>query len=141
MFDDNDAYNHPRRTPARIHDPVLRAQLVAIAKRFSANPRITFSPLFLGGRAHERGRQPCRRAAAQRAGRQHDGHQGRRGRDAGLLRRAAVTPSPMIAARNRRARAVGDSDPTGGCAEADRLIVVTGGTHGMRRRAAGNSTD
>jgi D-alanyl-D-alanine carboxypeptidase len=47
MFDDNDAYNNPRRTLARIHDPVLRAQFVAIAKRFSANPRITFSPLFL----------------------------------------------------------------------------------------------
>jgi D-alanyl-D-alanine carboxypeptidase len=47
LFDDNDAYKYPRRTFLHIEDPALRAQFLALAKRYEANPRVTFSPLFL----------------------------------------------------------------------------------------------
>jgi D-alanyl-D-alanine carboxypeptidase len=47
LFDDNDAYRYPRRTLARIQDSALRAQFMHIAKRYEADARVTFSPLFL----------------------------------------------------------------------------------------------
>jgi D-alanyl-D-alanine carboxypeptidase len=46
LFDDNDAYNHPRRTFARIDDPALRARFVALAKKYEADPRLTIPALF-----------------------------------------------------------------------------------------------
>jgi D-alanyl-D-alanine carboxypeptidase len=47
LFDDNDAFRYPRRTLAQIQDPALRAQFIHLAKRYEADPRVTFSPRFL----------------------------------------------------------------------------------------------
>ena len=46
LFDDNDAYIHPRRTFARIKDPALRARFRELAKKYEADPRVTFPALF-----------------------------------------------------------------------------------------------
>jgi CubicO group peptidase (beta-lactamase class C family) len=44
IFDNNDAVNHPDRTLARVKDPVLRAQLVRLARRLQADPTTQFPP-------------------------------------------------------------------------------------------------
>jgi D-alanyl-D-alanine carboxypeptidase len=44
IFDNNDAVNHPDRVLARVKDPVLRAELVRLARRLQADPTIQFPP-------------------------------------------------------------------------------------------------
>lgn len=50
LIDDNDLERSPaagRRYLARVKDPKLRAQLVAIATRWEANPALEVSPIWL----------------------------------------------------------------------------------------------
>ena len=44
IFDNNDAVNDPARVLARVKDPVLRAELVRLARRLQADPTIKFPP-------------------------------------------------------------------------------------------------
>jgi D-alanyl-D-alanine carboxypeptidase len=44
IFDNNDAVNHPDRVLARVKDPILRGELVRLARRLQADPTIQFPP-------------------------------------------------------------------------------------------------